>query len=247
MDVFLVPTAEKDYELYTEEVEEEEAVEEEPEAPADAPTGFFGFLVRMKLRVTGFFARMKLRFTQMLAEAEHDRLRGHAENIEEGGWVSRITRKVMRWVAESIAEQRLLWNLRRAETATLYYPSDIPEADAVAELRRQLNRDFEKHRFWLAIDSVLLAGSGLLVLVPGPNILGYYFAFRVVGHFFSVRGARRGLNGVVWTHEAREPLSRLRGVGAMDPIAGLEQIEAIASELRLDHLPSFFQRVYSQR
>src|SRR5688572_16934488 len=242
MDVFLVPTAENDYELYTEEVEDEEDVEvKEPEAPAS------GFFARLKQRITGFFSRMKLRFTQMLAEAERERLRGHAENIEEGGWVSRITRKVMRWVAESIAEQRLLWNLRRTESATFYYPSDIPEADAVAELQRQLNRDFEKHRFWLAIDSVLLVVSGLLVLVPGPNILGYYFAFRVVGHFFSVRGARRGLNGVVWAHEAREPLARLRGVGAMDPVAGLEQVEAIASELRLDHLPSFFQRVYSQR
>jgi Mitochondrial K+-H+ exchange-related len=241
MDVFLVPTAEKDYELYTEEVEEEEIEVKEPEAPAS------GVFARAKFRVFGFFARMKLRFTQMLAEAERERLRGHAENIEQGGWISRITRKVMRWVAESIAEQRLLWNLRRAERATFYYPSDIPEADAVAELRRQLNRDFEKHRFWLAIDSVLMVASGLLVLVPGPNILGYYFAFRVVGHFFSVRGARRGLNGVEWTHEAREPLARLRGVGAMDPVAGLEQIQSIASELRLDHLPSFFQRVYSQR
>ena len=57
MDVFLVPTAEKDYELYTEEVEEEEPKEEEPNAPAEAPTGFFGFFVRMKLWVTGLFGR----------------------------------------------------------------------------------------------------------------------------------------------------------------------------------------------
>lgn len=237
MDVFLVPTAEKVYELYTEEVDET------PEVPVEEPqiVGRFAWLKRLHPR------RLKHRFTQMLAEAERERLRGHAESIEEGGWASRLTRKVMRWVAESIAEQKLLWNLRRTEDACFYYPSDIPEADAVAELRRQLNRDFEKHRYWLAIDSVLLIASGLLILVPGPNFLGYYFVFRVVGHFFSLRGAKRGLSGVVWTNEAREPLSRLRGVGAMDPVAGLEHVEAIASELRLDHLPSFFQRVYSQR
>lgn len=229
MDVFLVPTGETDYELYTEEPDDE------AETPAEMPRGFFKFP-----------ARMKIRFNRMLAEAERERRRGQAER-HEGGWASRLTRKVMRKVAESIAEQRLLWNLRRAETARFVYPSDMSEADAVAELRGEMNRDFEKHRLWLAIDSVLLVASGLLVLVPGPNVLGYYFAFRVVGHFFSVRGAKRALNGVVWTQEASEPLARLRGLASMDPVERLQHVERVASELRLDHLPSFFQRVYSQR
>ena len=40
---------------------------------------------------------------------------------------------------------------------------------------------------------VLLIVSGVLALVPGPNVLAYYFAFRVVGHWLSMRGARQGL------------------------------------------------------
>ena len=236
MNVFLVPTAETEYELYT---EEPDAVPEEPVETAP-PGGFFGFLGPVHPR------RLKARFSHMLEDAERERRRGEAERTE-GGWASRMTRKVMRKVAESIAEQRLLWNLRRADEARLMYPNDMPEAAAVAELRRQMNRDFEKHRFWLVIDSLLLVASGLLMLVPGPNVLAYYFAFRVVGHFFSVRGARRGLNGVAWTQEASEPLARLRGLASMDPVTRLEQVERVASELRLDYLPSFFQRVYSQR
>ena len=235
MDVFLVPTGETDYELYTEEPDEV------PEAPPELPDGFWP---RVKFWLT--FRRLRFRFSEMLAEAERERRRGQAERSDRG-WASRLTRKVMRKVAESIAEQRLLWNLRRADTARFVYPSDMPEASAVAELRREMSTDFEKHRLWLAIDGVLLVASGLLVLVPGPNVLGYYFAFRVVGHFFSVRGAKRALNGVVWTNEASEPLSRLRGVAGMDPLQRLEHVERVASELRLDHLPSFFQRVYSQR
>ena len=237
MDVFLVPTGDTDYELYTEEPDDvpETAAEIWPE----------GFWARMKFRFSP--ARLKARFSQMLAEAERDRRRGHAERIEEGGWASRLSRRVMRWVAEAIAEQRLLWNLRRADAACFYYPSDVAEVDAVVERRKQLNRDFEKHRFWLVIDSLLMIASGALILVPGPNILGYYFAFRVVGHFFSLRGAKRGLSGVPWTHQASEPLARLRGLGTMDPVARLEHVERVASELRLDHLPSFFQRVYSER
>jgi hypothetical protein len=239
MDVFLVPTGENEYELYTEEPDEI------PAPPPEVPGGFFRFFTPRG--IVGLFLRLKFRFTDMLAEAERDRRRGHAERSEEGGWASRLTRKVMRKVAESIAEQRLLWNLRGADDACFFYPSDVDEEVAVGELRRQLNRDFEKHRFWLAIDSLLLVASGALVLLPGPNILGYYFAFRVVGHFFSVRGAKRGLGGVTWTNKPSDPLANLRGLGALDPMERLEHVERVASALSLDHLPSFFQRVYSQR
>ena len=239
MDVFLVPTGDTDYELYTEEQDEDA-----PEAPEEtAPSAFFA---RMKFRLSP--SRLKARFSQMLAEAERDRRRGHAEKIEDGaGWAARMSRRVMRWVAEAIAEQRLLWNLRRSDAASFFYPADLGEEAAVTERRRQLNRDFEKHRFWLAVDSLLAVGSAALVLVPGPNVLGYYFVFRVVGHFFSVRGAKRGLNGVVWTNEACQPLADLRHLGAMEPVARLQHVERVATELRLDHLPSFFQRVYSER
>ena len=235
MDVFLIPTGPDTYEPYTEQVDEL------PEDNVQPPRGegFFG-------RIKGFFARMKWRFTEMLAEAERDRRRGFATRTG-GGWASRVTRRIMRWVAESIAEQRLLWNLRSADEACFFYPSDMLEADAVAAMRRQLNRDFEKHRFWLAIDSVLAVGSALLVLVPGPNVVGYYFVFRVVGHFFSVRGARRGLLFVKWENRPSEPLAELRGVGTLDPMERLAVVERVAAALRLDHLASFFQRVYSPR
>ena len=231
--MFLIPSGPQTYEPYTEQPDEE------PEEPAEPPQGFFAWPLR-------FFARMKFRFTSMLAEAERDRRRGLATRAD-GGWMSRMTRRIMRWVAESIAEQRLLWNLRKVEKACLFYPSDLSESDAAANMRRQLNRDFEKHRFWLAIDSLLAIGAGLLFWVPGPNVLGYYFVFRVVGHFFSVRGARNGLVKVQWEHRPSEPLAALRRAAALEPVARLAEVERIAAELRLDHLASFFQRVYSPR
>src|SRR5688572_12104227 len=105
MDVFLIPTGTDTYEPYMEQVDEL------PEDNVEPPRGE-GFLGRIK----GFFARMKWRFTEMLAEAERDRRRGYASRTG-GGWASRLTRRIMRWVAESIAEQRLLWNLRRVDEA----------------------------------------------------------------------------------------------------------------------------------
>ena len=231
MDVFLVPVGRESYELYCEHVDEPEA---EPEAP---PAGFWA-----RLDPRYLFARLKHRFHQVLLEAERERRQERAE-VAPGSWIRRITRPVMRWVAESIAEQRLLWNLRRHETATLNHPDDVSSDAALAVMRQQLSRDFDKHRYWLVIDSLLMVLSGLLILIPGPNILGYYFAFRVVGHYFSLRGARKGLELVHWSCAASEPLTELRQALALDEPARLRQAEAVASRLRLDHLATFFQRM----
>jgi hypothetical protein len=223
MDVFLVPVAEDRYELYCEEPDE-------PEQPSDPPP-------------SGFFRRMAHRFREMLAEAERDRRRepGEAAPAPQGA-MARLKGRALRWVAESIAEQRLLWQLRRRTDACLMYPHDLREAHALEILKRQLGRDFERHRFWLAIDSIGLVGSAVLMLLPGPNIVAYYFAFRIVGHYLSVRGARQGLTRLTWHPQASAPLSCLRAIVAVPPDARAEEVHRVAASLRLEHLASFFQR-----
>ena len=238
MDVFLVPVGPDAHEMYCEHVDEPDA----HHAPAeeDRPSGFFPRLWFL-LDPRRIFSRLKYRFHVVLSEAERDRRHGNVPGPDDG-WVQRVKRRSMRWVAESIAEQRLLWNLRKHDTATLLHPDDM-STDAAAEIvRKQLRRDFDKHRFWLAIDSLLMVGSGALILIPGPNVIGYYFAFRVVGHFVSVRGASRGLTAVAWSHQPSPALTELRQALTLDPVTRLRQAEEIASRLRLDHLATFFQR-----
>jgi hypothetical protein len=221
MNVFLVPVGTDRYELYCEEPEEPLTVDDEP------PQGVFRRLVH--------------RFRAMLAEAERERRRG-PDAEAPAGFVSRVKARTLRWIAESIAEQRLLWQLRGKVEAELAYPDDLRETHAIEILRRQLSRDFERHRFWLAIDSLGLVASGVLILVPGPNVVAYYFAFRIVGHFLSVRGARQGLMRVAWHPEASPPLSQLRAMVTIPPDVRAEQVHAVAASLRLEHLASFFQR-----
>ncbi len=225
MDVYLVPIGSSRYELYCE-------VPDEPlEADGEAPPGFFG--------------RLKKRFSVLLAEAEHERRHGHAERPHDG-WVARTKARSMRWVAESIAEQRLLWHLRRQGTARLYYPDDLEQESAVTMLRQQLRRDFDKHRFWLIVDSFGFVGSGLLFLLPGPNVIAYYFAFRMVGHYLSMRGARQGLDGIVWTNEKSAPLSELRRAMGLDDEERDRRVSDIANALQLEHFVKFFERVAIQ-
>ena len=222
MDVYLVPVAQDRYELYCE-------VPDEPESLDDAEP-------------RGFFQRLRRRFSDMLAEAERERREGSAARGEPAGWLRRGKSRIMRWVAESVAEQRLLWHLRRQTAACLYFPDDVTEPVATGLLRAQLGRDRDKHRLWLIIDSVGFVLSGLLMLVPGPNLLAYYFAFRLVGHYLSMVGARRGLDIVQWRAEESAPLSELRKAIGLAPELRIRRVSEVALRLRLEHLASFLER-----
>src|SRR5215211_3049981 len=209
MDVFLVPVAPDRYELYCEEPDEPEP----PAAEGSAPPGVL--------------RRVTLWFREQLAEAERARRHGPQPSDARRSLLGRAHARSMRWVAESIAEQRLLWQLRGKDDAVLVHPDDVTEPQARELLQRSLRRDWERHRFWLVIDSIGAIGSALLILLPGPNFIGYYFMFRIVGHYLSLRGARRALTVVTWTAQPNAPLSALRPLLAEDCDARAPRVREI--------------------
>ena len=223
MDVFVIPIGPSRYELYC----------EVPDAPAEhsvPPTGFFG--------------RLRHKFTVMLRTAEERQHRRRAgEELEAKGWIGRFHDRCMAWVVERIAEQRLLWHLRRQTTAVAVYPDDMTFEQVMTLVRRILQRDYERHKVWLVVDTLGLILSGLLVLIPGPNILGYYFAFRVVGHWLSMGGAAQGLHRVTWTDNPSSELTILRRVATLEPGEREHEVTVVAERLRLQHLITFFDRV----
>ena len=226
MDVYLVPLGEARYELYCELADQ---------AVSDADAGSAGILTRSRRR-----------FRELLAaEQEQRQARRAARSAEQSkrGMARRLRDRMLRWVAEAIAEQRLLWHLRRQHEATLVHPDDLDGTQAMALTRGALQRDFERHRFWLIIDGLAsLVFGPLFFLVPGPNLIAYYFVFRMVGHFLSMRGARHGLGRVVWQSTGSSALADLRQTFALAPRQRARQIRDIASRLRLEHFVTFFER-----
>ena len=226
MDVYLVPLGEARYELYCEVTDQ---------AVSDAEAGS-----------AGIFKRSRRRFRELLAaEQEQRQARRAARSAKQSkrGMARRLRDRVLCWVAEAIAEQRLLWHLRRQHEATLVYPDDLDGTQAMAITRSALQRDFEGHRFWMIIDGLAALVLGpLFFLVPGPNLIAYYFLFRFVGHLLSMRGARQGLGKVVWHSTGSSALADLRQAVALDPRERRRQIRDIASRLRLEHLATFFDR-----
>jgi hypothetical protein len=151
--------------------------------------------------------------------------------------------RLMCWVVERIAEQRLLWNLRGQTAAVAVHPTDIDFEAVQTHIQRVLQRDYERHRNWLVFDTLGLIVSAALTLVPGPNLLAYYFLFRVGGHWLSMRGAMQGRRRVVWTGRPCPALGELRDVAAMDPGQRDQRIRDVASRLQLRNLSTFFDRV----
>jgi len=223
LQVYLVPIGGDRHELYC-------------ETPVDdaALTGRAGG------HSSGWVRRQTDRFRQLLAEADEwqsRRDRGHAVPTR-GMWPF-----VMRKVAEAVAEQRLVWLLRTAGAAELLHADTLPAERALAIGRQELQRDFEKHRRWLVIDAVVFLAFVPLTVIPGPNLPAIYFSFRALGHFFSLRGARRGLRLVRWTACPSPPLAELTSVmsgadGARDP-----RVRAIAHALGLERLPAHLTRM----
>jgi hypothetical protein len=222
MDVFVIPIARDRYELYC-----------EPSGEMDTTAE--------AIPATGLFGRLRHRFNVMLRAAE-ERHRGEAA-AGTRGWFGELSDSALGWVAERIAEQRLLWNLRRQASAVAVHPPDLTFEQVLTLIKRTLQRDYERHRVWLVIDAIGLVVSGLLALIPGPNVVAYYFAFRVVGHWLSMRGAVQGLRRVSWSGRPCPPLTELRDAVLMESGARDARVHDIASRLRLPHLTTFVERV----
>src|SRR5258705_10564198 len=128
MDVFVIPVAADRYELYC-----EAAVESRPE-PEPGSKGILG--------------RIRYQFAVMLHQAE-ERRRGGLQPPRDTTRLGRLQEWIMAWVAERIAEQRLLWNLRRETTVAAFHPQDLTFEQAHHVIRRTRQRAWERHRLWL--------------------------------------------------------------------------------------------------
>jgi hypothetical protein len=122
MDVYLVPVGADRYELYC------EVPDDSPEPSEKVPQGFVRRLIQ--------------RFRDMVADAERERRQGTTDTASLS-WSARLRAKTMRRVAESIAEQRLLWHLRSQTAACLHFPDDLTELAAAAGRPDQRGRHIE--------------------------------------------------------------------------------------------------------
>jgi len=221
MNVYLVAVGPERYECYYEAAEEEETDE-----PVEG---------------RGFFARMRSKFNEQLREAERAR---HQKAIEgPKSFLGRMHRRAMRWIAERIAEQRLLWHLRKVEAATLYTSADLATPDADKIMRGNLKWDADHHRNRLILHTLALLAAVPVALLPGPNVIGYLFTFTVVGHYLAWRGAVKGLHQIVWTITPCPPLTDLQHAFSLDATARHRMISDVARRLHMPKMARFVEQM----
>ena len=238
MDVYLVPVGPSRFELYCESADvPAQPIAENLDGPWSRRQRTFS--------PVGLWKRLLQKFTMFLAaiEREQDRVRAApAAHRESGGLMHRLRLRGVRWIAERIAEQRLLWRLGGQSKVRAVFPSGLDAGAALATIRESLDRDQKRHLRWLAVDAIGGLFSLLLVPFPGPNLPGYYFSFRLVGHLLAIRGARRGLSVVSWDLESSAPLAELAGLERLPSDARASRVRAIAAALGLPRLARFFER-----
>lgn len=225
MDVYLVPAGPDGYELYC---EPQSDGADGDAAPAD-----------------GVRAGITRTFRRVLTFLEQDRERRAARRAarHRGTLWQRARDRVVAWLAERVAEQRLLWRLRNATDAVAHHPDDLSGDEAATIVRRSLRRDGARHRNWLLFDAAGCVVTWPLTFVPGPNLLLYYFIFRVTGHFLSWTGARQGLTAVAWTYAVCPPLTDLRRLPALPMTARAALAHDVAARLGLERIDSFAERM----
>jgi K+-H+ exchange-related protein len=217
MIVYLVPTGRQRYELYS------EAREDVPPSP-DPQAG----------RLQHWLHQASIKWHELVEQARRGGGTGRL-----AGWRDAVVCRL----AENIAEQRTLWGLRSCRAATLQYPANLAEDEARRVMTDVLAHARRHHGRWLIVDLLLSIASGLLALVPGPNLLAYYFLFQLVGHLQSWRGARRALDGIAWTLVPNAGLSELAALVDLPRSARAPRVAAIAARLNLPRLSAFFDRV----
>ena len=224
MNVYLVPIGPDGYELYC---EPHEAADPDVAGPA------------------GWRARAADVFRRGLAYLEHERQRRSVSRTERSPDTRgrRIRDHVVSWLAERVAEQRLLWHLRRQANAAAYHPDDIGPAMAAEIVVRSLRHDGTRHFRWMLVNAAGVAISSPLTLIPGPNLPFFYFVFRGVGHYLAWSGARHGADGVAWAYHPSVPLTDLRRLPGLPRADRAAFAHAVAGRLGLEHLDTFAERM----
>jgi hypothetical protein len=109
--------------------------------------------------------------------------------------------------------ERMLAALRSAPIVEVYHPASLSTESARSLWFTYLRRRRLRHIGWLLFDATLAPLSLLLIPLPGPNVVGYWCAYRAVWHLLILLGIRRALKGHVETTFRPVPDLDTEGLG----------------------------------
>jgi hypothetical protein len=111
-------------------------------------------------------------------------------------WLRRVWEWLHSW---SHPDEWMLARLRSARKIELRHPESRSGDEVLAIWQDYLAQQRKRHLTWLCINSVIAPWTLLLVPLPGPNVVGIWFLYRVIHHLLVVWGIRMVRRGVIPT------------------------------------------------
>jgi hypothetical protein len=97
-------------------------------------------------------------------------------------------------------DELMLARLRTARTIDLHHPAARPGDEVRALWQGYLGQQWRRHLVWLVFNgSIAPPAIAILWILPGPNLIGYWFAYRAIHHLLVVWGIRRVRRAVIPT------------------------------------------------
>lgn len=132
------------------------------------------------------------------AEVRVHRLTHSLETSE--GTTARLARNVWNWLHQwSHPDELLLARLRQARAIDLHHPAGMSDDEVLAAWSAFLRRGQGRHWPWFLFNLMIAPLTVLLALLPGPNLVGYWFVYRALHHGLILHGVRRAQSGGVET------------------------------------------------
>src|SRR5262245_15746283 len=146
-------------------------------------------------------------------ESEPDEARAGEETLAPSGWWARLdawwrrfqkhwheaeagvtawSRRTWHWLHSRIhPDESMLVRLRTARRIDLHHPAARSADDVAAIWRDYLGRRLRRHVAWLILNAIIAPLTALLTPLPGPNVIGFWFAYRTIHHWLVVMGIRK--------------------------------------------------------
>ena len=126
---------------------------------------------------------------------------------ESDAGVARWARRSWDWLHKMVhPDDSMLVRLRATRRVDLHHPASR-NTDAVAKIWQDyLARKWRRHVLHLSGNAVIAPlALALLWPLPGPNLIGYWFAYRAIHHWLIVRGISGVRKGRIPTEYHPEP------------------------------------------
>jgi hypothetical protein len=136
-----------------------------------------------------------------------DRLRDKYHHVKSA-WEhsdSRIacwSRRAWDWMHSwSHPDESMLVRLEWIRRIDLHHPASRPAFEVQALWADYLNQRWWRHLLWMSVNAVVAPPAVLtLWILPGPNVIGYWFLYRAIHHALIVWGIRRVRSGRIRVH-----------------------------------------------